>query len=77
MLWVSPTRSTGEEVMACLVLHPDRVLTKEAFQDWCRTNMASYKVPKYVNIRTSLPRNILGKLLKKELKIALKSEGKL
>jgi acyl-CoA synthetase (AMP-forming)/AMP-acid ligase II len=39
--------------------------------------MASYKVPKYVNIRTSLPRNILGKLLKKELKAALKSEGNL
>jgi acyl-CoA synthetase (AMP-forming)/AMP-acid ligase II len=39
--------------------------------------MASYKVPKYVNIRASLPRNLLGKLLKKELKAALKSEGKI
>lgn len=72
-----PDAIYGEEVMACLVLHPDRVLTEEAFQDWCGTNMASYKVPKYVNIRTSLPRNILGKLLKKELKVALKAEGKL
>lgn len=72
-----PDAIYGEEVMACLVLHPDRTLTEEAFQDWCRANMASYKAPKYVNIRASLPRNILGKLLKKELKAALKSEGKI
>jgi len=39
--------------------------------------MASYKVPKYVDIRTELPKNILGKILKKELKSTLKSEGKI
>ncbi|HPL10146.1 MAG: long-chain fatty acid--CoA ligase [Smithellaceae bacterium] len=72
-----PDAIYGEEVMACLVLHPDRMLAEEAFQDWCRANMASYKVPKYVNIRASLPRNLLGKLLKKELKAALKSEGRI
>ncbi len=67
----------GEEVMACLVLHPGQTLTEEAFKDWCRANMASYKVPKYVDIRTALPKNILGKILKKELKAALKTEGKI
>lgn len=72
-----PDALYGEEVMACLVLHPDKRLTEEEFQDWCRANMASYKVPKYVNIRAALPRNILGKLLKKELKAALKVEGKI
>ncbi len=63
--------------MACLVLHPGEVLTEEAFKDWCRAKMASYKVPKYVDIRETLPKNILGKTLKKELKSTLKSEGKI
>ena len=72
-----PDAIFGEEVMACLVLHPGEVLTEEAFKDWCRANMASYKVPKYVDIRTELPKNILGKVLKKELRSTLKSEGKI
>ncbi len=72
-----PDKIYGEEVMACLVLHPGQVLTPEAFQEWCRSNMASYKVPKYVDIRTAIPRNLLGKILKKELKSALKAEGKI
>lgn len=73
----APDPIYGEEVMACLVLHPGQTLTEEAFKEWCRENMASYKVPKYVDIRTSLPKNILGKILKKELKAALKTEGKI
>ena len=72
-----PDAIFGEEVMACLVLHPGEVLTEEAFKDWCRAKMASYKVPKYVDIRETLPKNILGKTLKKELKSTLKSEGKI
>ncbi|HAR98878.1 MAG TPA: long-chain fatty acid--CoA ligase [Syntrophus sp. (in: bacteria)] len=73
----APDPIYGEEVMACLVLHPGQALTDEAFKEWCRANMASYKVPKYVDIRTALPKNILGKILKKELKSALKAEGKI
>ena len=73
----APDAIFGEEVMACLVLNPGQVLTEEAFRDWCRANMAFYKVPKYVDFRDALPKNILGKILKKELKSTLKSEGKI
>ena len=73
----APDAIFGEEVMACLVLNQGDVLTEESFRDWCRTNMASYKVPKYVDFREALPKNILGKILKKELKSTLKSEGKI
>ena len=65
----------GEQVMACLVLKQDEQLDEEEFRGWCKSNMASYKVPKYVTIRKDLPKNILGKILKKELKAALKNEG--
>ncbi len=65
----------GEEVMACLVPRQGETIDSEEFRSWCRENMASYKVPKYVSIRQHLPKNILGKILKKELKSQLKAEG--
>jgi long-chain acyl-CoA synthetase len=65
----------GEEVMACIVPKSGEAIDTEAFRQWCKENMASYKVPRYVNIRPQLPKNILGKILKKELKAALKNEG--
>ncbi len=72
-----PDAIYGEEVLACLVLRPGQTLTEEVFREWCRASMASYKVPRYVDFRAALPKNILGKVLKKELKSSLKSEGKI
>ncbi|MBN1634931.1 MAG: AMP-binding protein, partial [Deltaproteobacteria bacterium] len=73
----APDKIYGEEVMACIVLKPSETLTQDDFRQWCKQNMASFKVPKYVEIRTTLPRNVIGKLLKKSLKEELKKEGKL
>jgi len=73
----APDKIYGEEVMACIVLKPSETLTQDDFRQWCKQNMASFKVPKYVEIRTNLPRNVIGKLLKKSLKEKLKKEGKL
>jgi acyl-CoA synthetase (AMP-forming)/AMP-acid ligase II len=61
--------------MACVVTRQGETIDTEEFRSWCRENMASYKVPKYVSIRQQLPKNILGKILKKELKSQLKAEG--
>lgn len=71
-----PDDMYGEEVMACLVPVPGATINSEEFRAWCRENMASYKVPKYVDVREALPKNILGKILKKELKTELAKEGK-
>jgi long-chain acyl-CoA synthetase len=73
----APDEIYGEEVMACIVLKPGESITGEEFREWCKENMASYKVPKYVDFRESLPKNILGKVLKKELKNLLKGEGRI
>jgi long-chain acyl-CoA synthetase len=67
----------GEEVQACVVLRPGETLGEEELRDWCRGNMASYKVPRYVDFRDSLPKNIIGKVLKKELRGILQREGKI
>jgi long-chain acyl-CoA synthetase len=73
----APDEIYGEEVMACIVLKPGQNMTQEEFREWCKENMASYKVPKYVDFRESLPKNILGKVLKKELRNLLKGEGRI
>ncbi|MGD0276010.1 MAG: long-chain fatty acid--CoA ligase [Syntrophales bacterium] len=73
----APDPIYGEEVMACVVPKPGQSMTVEEFREWCKENMASYKVPKYVEFRESLPKNILGKVLKKELRNLLKEEGRI
>ena len=39
-----------------------------AVRAWCRENMASYKVPKYVELVDALPMNASGKVVKPELR---------
>ncbi|MBU2643328.1 hypothetical protein KKI24_01365, partial [bacterium] len=34
----------------------------------CRAHLAKYKCPKYVSFMTALPRNPIGKILKKALR---------
>ncbi|MBT3257157.1 MAG: AMP-binding protein [Deltaproteobacteria bacterium] len=41
--------------------------TEEEIINWCRENMASYKRPREVAIRESLPKSGAGKILKREL----------
>ena len=63
-----PDPRTGERVRAVIVLSNDKNdLPKEAFIDWCRMNMAAYKVPKTIDIRRFLPRGAAGKVLWREL----------
>jgi long-chain acyl-CoA synthetase len=66
----------GEEVMACVVVRPGETLGEEELREWCRQSMASYKVPRYVDFRESLPKNIIGKVLKKDSAV-LQKEGKI
>ena len=60
---------TGEKVKAIVV--PERSFSKRNFlnlKDWCSKHMAKYKIPKIFEIRKSLPKNKMGKVLWKNLK---------
>lgn len=60
---------TWDEVpKAYVILRPGATATGEEIQAHCRAELARYKVPKYVQIVTSLPRNDSGKVLKKRLR---------
>ena len=59
---------TGDRVRAVVVLNDkEKKLSKDSFIEWCGKNMAHYKVPKSLEIRTNLPRGSAGKVLWKDL----------
>lgn len=63
-----PDPKTGEEVVAYVVLRPGGVATEEEIASLCRANLAKYKTPKYVLFTGTLPKNPIGKILKRELR---------
>ncbi len=58
----------GEEVKAFVIRQPGSDLTPDALMAWCRERLATYKCPRVVEFRDSLPMNATGKLLKRELR---------
>lgn len=63
-----PDPRTGEAVRAVIVpIDGKSDLPLAALTDWCRQNMAAYKVPKRFDFRTSLPRSAIGKVLWRDL----------
>lgn len=57
-----------EAIKAFVVLNDGETLTEEEFFHFCERNMAKFKVPSFMEIRTDLPRNCSGKIIKKNLK---------
>src|SRR6202048_3135072 len=63
-----PDERWGEKPVAIAVLADGGALTLQQLADHCRTRLASFKVPKQLIIRDSLPRNPSGKVLKRVLR---------
>lgn len=68
----APDEYRGETVAAFIVLKPGIPVTEETKQDivaYCKKNLTGYKVPKIIEFRETLPKSIIGKVLRRELKI--------
>jgi long-chain acyl-CoA synthetase len=57
----------GERVKAYVVLKPGETATEEEMIEYCRENLAYYKVPKFVEFRDELPKTGVGKMLRRVL----------
>jgi long-chain acyl-CoA synthetase len=57
----------GERVKAYVVLQEGETATEEEIIDYCRENLAYYKVPKFVEFRDELPKTMVGKILRRVL----------
>jgi long-chain acyl-CoA synthetase len=62
-----PVPGKGERVKAYVVLKPQAAVTEEDILAFCREKLAPYKVPKFVEFRESLPKTMVGKVLRREL----------
>jgi len=62
-----PVAGKGERVKAFIVLNEGETSTEEEMIEFCRENMARYKVPKFVEFRDELPMTIIGKVLRRVL----------
>ncbi len=67
-----PDREWGEIVIACVVRNGD--CTEGEILEFCRAGLAPHKRPKSISFVDELPRNAIGKIVKKELKRRLGGE---
>jgi len=63
-----PDKVVGEEGKAFVVLKSGESATEDEIKEYLKSRLAEFKVPKYVEFIDDLPKNIIGKVLKKELR---------
>jgi long-chain acyl-CoA synthetase len=63
-----PDEEFGEQVKAFVELKEGAFLDDGELLDFARPRLASYKLPKSIDIVDELPRNLMGKVLKKDLR---------
>ena len=63
-----PDEVRGETVKAFIVLKEGKSATEQEIIDFCRESMAAYRVPKVIEFRDDLPKSVIGKVLRRELR---------
>lgn len=62
-----PDKYRGETVKAFVVLKEGAKVTEAVLEQFCRERLAAYKVPHQYEFRTSLPKTLAGKVLRRKL----------
>ncbi|MEZ3156905.1 long-chain-fatty-acid--CoA ligase [Microbacterium sp. BWR-S6Y] len=68
-----PKSSGGEDVAAAIVLREGVQVEPEAIRDFCKQRLAAYKVPRRVVVVDDLPRSLIGKVQRREVRERLMS----
>lgn len=63
-----PDKVYGEEIKAFVVLKPNVQSSEEEIIAFCKKHLPTFKTPKKVQFLDSLPKNLLGKVLRMELR---------
>ena len=63
-----PEERRGEVPVAFVVLASGKTATAEELLAYCQGNLARYKVPTRIEFRDELPKTMIGKVLRKELR---------
>jgi len=62
-----PHKTRGEVAKAFVVLKEGYSMTEDELRAWCKKEMRAYMVPKYVEFRETLPKTMVGKILRRAL----------
>ncbi|MCC3282818.1 long-chain-fatty-acid--CoA ligase [Arthrobacter caoxuetaonis] len=63
--------ASGEQVVAAVVMQPDTELDEQALRAFCRERLTPYKVPRRIVAIEELPKSMLGKVLRKQVRDSL------
>ncbi len=72
-----PDPKMGEQVRAYVVLRPGESATADDLMDYACEHLARYKTPKDIVFLDALPKNPIGKILKKDLREMAKQQSAL
>jgi acyl-CoA synthetase (AMP-forming)/AMP-acid ligase II len=70
-----PDVEWGQRVAAVVVPRPGITLTADEITEFCRQRLASFKKPEVIRFADSLPKNPMGKVLRKDLREQLLGAG--
>ena len=62
-----PDPYRGQTVKVAIVLKEGESVTEEEIIEFCRARLARYKIPKLIEFRDSLPKSLIGKVLRRVL----------
>lgn len=68
-----PHPKKGEMVGAWIVLKENEYMTEDEVIEHCKENLAPYKIPKQITFRDTLPKSMVGKILRKKLRDEMKN----
>jgi len=63
-----PDEYRGETVKAYVVVKEGEALSEKEIIDYCRANLAAYKVPREIKFIDELPKSAVGKILRRSLR---------
>jgi fatty-acyl-CoA synthase len=69
-----PDLRFGEELCAWIVLKPGEAVTDEEVRDFCRGQIAHYKIPRYIRFVEGFPTTVTGKVRKVEMRETMIAE---
>jgi fatty-acyl-CoA synthase len=67
-----PDKKYGEELCALVILRSGTTLDEQEVRDFCRAQIAHYKVPRYVRFVTEFPMTVTGKIQKFKMREMMK-----
>jgi len=59
-----PDAKYGEELCACIVLRPGAACDEDEIRDFCKGQIAHYKIPRYIRFVSGFPMTVTGKIQK-------------